>query len=130
MLFIGLDGVAQHAGGQVDADHVRALRGDPAGAGRGTATDLDDPPPPQRAEQARVGLAQALRAPAQVDLAEEVTVFVLVTIGVGVPPAAVRAAGLRVGDGTAGDPRFGHVHTVRGFPPVTGEGWTLWYCAR
>ena len=35
---------AQHPGGQIERDHRRALAGQVAGARRGAAADLEDPP--------------------------------------------------------------------------------------
>ena len=57
--------------GQIDRDHLGALRGQPAGGGRGAGADLQDPPPGDRPEQPGVGLAQPLRAPDEVDVAQE-----------------------------------------------------------
>ena len=57
------------------------------------------------AEQSGGGLPQALRAPEEIGVAEELSVFRQVTVGVGVPPSAVGAAALGVGDGAAGDRR-------------------------
>ena len=47
------------------------------------------------AEQARVGLAQALRAPDEVDVADVCAVLGQVVVGVGVPPGAARPLRLR-----------------------------------
>ena len=64
--------------------------------GRGAAADLQHParrrPAPSRSG---VGLAQPLRAPDEVDVAEERAVLGLVVVGVGVPPVPGWRAGSR-----------------------------------
>ena len=70
-------------------DHVGALPVQPPGAGRGPGPELQDPPAADVAEQARVGLPQALRAPDEIAVAQERAVLGLVVDRVRVPPAAV-----------------------------------------
>jgi len=86
-MFAGVDGVAQHTGGQVQRNHLGALGRKPPRRRRGAAADLDDALPVDVAQEAGVGLAQTLRAPPELDLAEKIAVLGLVRIGVGVPPA-------------------------------------------
>ena len=80
--------VPQHPGREVERRPARApWRREPARARRRPAADLQHPPPGDVAEQRGVGLAQALRAPDEVGVAEEVAVLGVVVVGVGVPPA-------------------------------------------
>ncbi len=90
-----VDRVAQHAGGQVERDRVRAVRRQPARAHRRSAADLEHPPAGDVAEQVRVVLAQVLRAPHEVRDAEERAVLGVVVVGVAVPRRAVGAHGGR-----------------------------------
>ena len=62
---------------------------EPACALGRAAAHLEHVPVDDVAEQVRVGLAQALRAPQQVGVAEERAVLVLVVQRGGVPPGAV-----------------------------------------
>ena len=78
---------------------------------RRAAADLEHPAAGDVAEQARVGLAQPLRAPDEVGVAEEVAVLGLVVVGLGVPPArGWRAA-------------------VSGWPASRGDGYAVRRCA-
>jgi hypothetical protein len=97
-------GVPQHPRGQVHRDHRGALGGQPPGGGRGAAAQLQHPPAAHLAEQPGVGLAQPLRAPHEVRVAQEVAVFLLVGVGVRVPPGAAGPARLGVGHRPAGRP--------------------------
>ena len=85
----------------------------PAGAGRRAAPTSSTRRPRHVAEQPGVGLAQALRAPDEVHVAEERAVFGLVVVGVGVPPAAV------------GPPGLGVAHPAPGHPAVVVHRLTL-----
>ena len=98
-------GVPQHAGGQVHARPRRApwVTSQRAAAAAPQPTSRTRPPG-DVAEQPRVGLAQALRAPDEVHVAEEVAVLGLVVVGVGVPPAAGWPGGLGVGQPSTGHP--------------------------
>ncbi|GAB3940644.1 hypothetical protein GCM10027614_24650 [Micromonospora vulcania] len=100
----GVHGVPQHAGGQVEGDRPGTLGGQPAGGGRGAAAHLQHPSPGQVAEQSGIGLAQPLRAPDEVHVAEERAVLGLVVVGVAVPPAPVGPPGLGVTDPAPGHP--------------------------
>ena len=100
--------MAEHAGGEVGRDGGGALGGQPSGAGGRTTSDLKHLPTADRAEQPGVGLAEPLRAPDEVDVAEEPAVLGLVGVGVSVPPGPVGGPGL--GDGRQpahGDRRVG-----------------------
>lgn len=120
----GLGGVPQHAGGEVQRDRSGALRGQPAGGGGRAGAEFEDPPAGDVAEQPRVGLAQPLRAPDEVRLAEERAVLGLVGVGVGVPPAPVGAADLGGVDPPAGHPVVVHPSTLgrTGAPDPVGVG--------
>ena len=80
-------GVPQHPAGEVERHRPRALAAQPARARRRAAADLQHAAPGDVAEQARVGLAQPLRAPDEVDVADVAAVLGEVVVGVGVPPA-------------------------------------------
>ena len=75
------------AAGQVERHRVRALAPQPARARRRAGPDLQHPRPGDVAEQSRVGLAQPLRAPDEVGVADVAAVLGQVVVGVGVPPA-------------------------------------------
>ena len=115
---VAVAGVAQHAGGEVGRDGPRALRRQPARAGGLPAADLQHALAADVAEQPRVGLPHALRAPDEVGVAEEAAVLGLVVVGVGVPPGEVRGGGfgapdLAVGDGRGAQPVLGRVVAPR-----------------
>src|SRR4029079_1258148 len=82
-----------------------ALGGEPARAGCGAAADLQHPASRDVAEQARVGLPHALRAPDEVDVADVAAVLGQVVVGVGVPPGATRPLRLGGADIAPRDPR-------------------------
>src|SRR5207248_7434873 len=84
---------------------VGALRPEPARAGRLAAADLQHPQSADLAEQARLGFAHAFGTPDEVGVTEEVAVFGLVVVRVGVPPAEVRGDCLAAGDRAVGDRR-------------------------
>ena len=102
-------GVAQHAGRQVERDR----RARPAPTASASTSPTPQPtsriaPARDVAEQVGVGLAQPLRAPDEVGVAEELAVLGLIVVGVGVPPAAVGAHGCRVASpGAAPTPTAG-----------------------
>src|SRR5690606_31695127 len=91
-------GVLELAVRQVDADHRGALAGEPPAALPGPAPHLEDAPARDVPEQAGLRLVEALRAPDEAGVAEELAVLALVVVGRTVPPGAVRARGLGAGD--------------------------------
>ena len=85
--------VREHPGRQIERDHGGARIRQVAGAGRRSAADLEDAEPGDVTEQMDVGLAQVLRAPDQVDVAQERTVLGVVGGRVGIPPPPVGCPG-------------------------------------
>ncbi len=119
---LGVEGgaLAEHRRGQVGRDHAGVLASEVPGALRGTGADLEDPGAADVAEQARLGLAQSLRTPHEVRVAEEAAVLRVVGACLPVPPGPVRGGGLRlVGWAPVGAPGGGahgiHSRACRAF---------------
>src|SRR5690606_12761865 len=115
---VELGGGGDHAGGDVGGEHLGAPPGEPARALGGAGADLEHPQAADIPEEAGLLLAQPLRAPAEVGVAEEGAVLVEVLGGVLAPPPAVRARrGGRV------DLPEAHPAHARVLPVTAGPQW-------
>jgi len=80
---------------QVERHGSGTLTGEPPAALCSATADFEDIPAADVAEQARRTLPKPLRTPAEVGIAEELTVFDLVIRGISVPPRSGGLDGLR-----------------------------------
>ena len=119
-------GPGQHPRRQVERHHLGAGGGQPPGARRRAAADLQHPPARDVAEQPRVGLAQPLGPPQEVRVAQVGTVLGEVGRRRGVPPAAVGPHRLGLGHRAALHPAGQRVAVARpgGAERASGDGGT------